>query len=53
MTLAEIGQAVGLSPSAVSDLERGRSDEPKGDAAVALHELHKSKSSDFTKLKRA
>jgi len=43
MTVAEIGDAIGLAQSSVSDIESGRSKEPRGDAAVALHELHKSK----------
>jgi transcriptional regulator with XRE-family HTH domain len=53
MTLAEIGSLVGLAPSTVSDIEQRRTAEPRGDAAVALYELHKSKSSDFTSRKRA
>lgn len=53
MTLAEIGEEIGLSPSAVSDIEQGRTAEPKGSPAVRLNDLHKSKSSDFTKRKRA
>jgi hypothetical protein len=46
MTLAEIGSQIGLAPSSVSDIETGRSLEPKGDAAVRLHELHKALVSD-------
>ena len=53
MTLSEIGDEVGLSPSAVSDIEQGRTGEPSGAPAIRLYELHKSKSSDFTKRKRA
>jgi len=53
MTLAEIGEEIGLSPSAVSDIEQGRTSEPTGTPAVRLYELHKSKSSDFSKRKRA
>lgn len=39
-TLAQIGEAVGLSPGAVSDIEQGRTAEPRGMAAVKLHDLH-------------
>jgi len=53
MTLSEIGGAIGLAASSVSDIEMGRTTEPKGEAAVKLHELHKSKSSDFTRRKSA
>jgi transcriptional regulator with XRE-family HTH domain len=41
LTLAEIGAECGLSPSGVSDIEQGRTSEPRGDAAVKLHEMHK------------
>lgn len=40
MTLAEIGNRIGLSPQSVSDIEQQRTVEPKGDAAVKLHALH-------------
>ena len=40
MTLAEIGDAVGLATSSVSDIEQGRTHSPRGDAAMRLHELH-------------
>lgn len=43
MTLAEIGAEVGLAPSTVSDIEQGRTKEPRGDSALRLHELHKSR----------
>ena len=43
MTLSEIGAEVGLTQSSLSDIKSGRSKEPRGDAAVKLHELHKSK----------
>jgi len=39
-TLAAIGEAVGLATSSVGDLAVGRNLEPKGDAALKLHELH-------------
>jgi len=42
MTLAEIGERVGLAPSSVSDIEQERTAEPRGDAAVALYSLHRS-----------
>lgn len=47
MTLAEIGAEVGLTQSSLSDIKCGRSKEPRGDAAVKLHELHKSRVADF------
>ena len=40
MTLAEIGDAVGLATSSVSDIEQGRTESPRGDAAMKLHQLH-------------
>ncbi len=40
MTLTEIGEAIGLSPGAVSDLAQGSSKSPRGDAAMKLVELH-------------
>jgi transcriptional regulator with XRE-family HTH domain len=40
LTLVELGQRVGLSPGAVSDIEQGRTREPTGDAALRIHELH-------------
>lgn len=43
LTLSEIGQLTGLSTSAVSDIANGHSESPRGDAAVLLHELHRSK----------
>lgn len=54
MTLSEIGQLVGLAPSSVSDIELKRTAEPRGDAALRLNELHKSRCGvDETKRKRA
>lgn len=44
MTLAEIGKLIGLSTSAVSDIERGRSNSPGGDAALKLHALWQGRS---------
>lgn len=41
MTLAEIGEQVGLATSSVSDIEQGRTASPRGDAAMKLHELHR------------
>lgn len=41
LTLAQIGERTGLAPSSVSDIEQGRSESPRGDAAILLHELHK------------
>jgi transcriptional regulator with XRE-family HTH domain len=43
MTLAEIGNQCGLSPSAVSDIEQGRTKSPRGDAALRLDRLHSRK----------
>lgn len=43
MTLAEIGQAVGLAASSVSDIQQERTQTPNGDAAVRIHELHKKR----------
>lgn len=43
LTLAEIGELTGLSTSSVGDIASGRSTQPRGDAAVALHELHKTR----------
>ena len=51
MTLAEIGELVGLAASSVSDIEMGRTAEPRGDAALKLYELHKSKASDLSNRK--
>lgn len=43
MTLSEIGEEIGLSTGAVSDIANGHSDSPRGEAALKLHELHKSR----------
>jgi transcriptional regulator with XRE-family HTH domain len=39
LTLAEIGQKIGLTAQSVCDLEAGRSKSPRGDAAVKLDAL--------------
>ena len=38
-SLTDIGREVGLSTSSISDLKNARSTEPRGMAAVRLHEL--------------
>lgn len=43
MTLAEIATEVGLSTSSVGDLASGRSSSPRGEAAMRLHDLHKTR----------
>ena len=43
MSLVEIGARIGLAPTSVSDIEQGRTLEPSGDAAVALHSLHRTR----------
>ena len=40
MTLAEIGEHIGLSTMAVCDLGNGHTKSPRGDAALKLHALH-------------
>lgn len=42
-SLTGIGQAIELSPQSLSDIKQGRSKEPRGMAAVRLHQLHESK----------
>lgn len=44
-SLVRIGKTVGLSPQAISDLKQGYSKEPRGMAAVRLHDLHKKETS--------
>lgn len=39
-SLTKIGEEVGLSTSAMSDLKQGESKAPRGMAAVRLHKLH-------------
>ena len=41
MTHAAIGASVGLSTSAVCDIERGRTQKPRGDAALELDALYR------------
>lgn len=43
MTYAAIGEAIGMATSSVSDIANGHTKEPGGDAALKLHELHRSK----------
>lgn len=40
LTQREIGEMVGLSTSAISDIANGRTAEPGGTAAIKLHTLH-------------
>jgi transcriptional regulator with XRE-family HTH domain len=40
MTLADIGAEVGLSTGGVGDIASGRTESPRGDAALKLHQLH-------------
>jgi transcriptional regulator with XRE-family HTH domain len=42
LTLAEIGERIGLAASSVSDIEQQRTSEPKGGAALKLVSLHES-----------
>jgi transcriptional regulator with XRE-family HTH domain len=44
MGLAEIGEKVGLSTSSVSDIARGVTKEPGGDAALKIDALYREKS---------
>jgi len=39
-SLTEIAADIGMSQSALSEVKQGRSKEPRGMAAVRLHELH-------------
>lgn len=41
MTLAVIGQHIGMGIAGVCDIEQKRTKEPTGMAAVRLHALHK------------
>lgn len=43
MSLTEIGEAIGLTTGAVSDVKQGRTSNPRGMAAVKLHQLHVDK----------
>lgn len=41
LTLAEIGEKVGLATSSVGDLANGWSESPRGEAALKLDKLHR------------
>jgi len=41
LTLAEIGEKIGMSTSGVSDIANLKNDSPRGDAALALDKLHR------------
>ncbi|NID06625.1 helix-turn-helix transcriptional regulator [Luteibacter jiangsuensis] len=41
-SLTALASAIGCSPQALSDIKQGRSQEPRGMAAVRLHHLHLS-----------
>lgn len=43
LTLAEIGDRVGLSTAAVCDIEKKRTTAPRGDAALALDALYRAR----------
>ena len=43
MKLSEIGEAIGLATSTVSDLANGRIKAPGGNAAVKLLDLHRER----------
>ena len=43
LTLAEIGEKIGLTAQSVCDLEAGRSKSPRGDAAVLLDQLFRTR----------
>ena len=43
LTLAEIGELVGLATSSVGDLATGRTESPRGEAALKLHDLHRQR----------
>ena len=45
LNLAEIGEAVGLAPTSVSDIEQGRSRSPRGEAALRIFHLHEERCS--------
>lgn len=40
LTLSAIGSEVGLATSTIGDLANGRSESPRGDAAIKLHALY-------------
>lgn len=43
LTLKAIGEAVGLTSSGVSEIKRGATKAPRGDAALKLDALHRLK----------
>lgn len=43
LTRAEIAEACGMALSTLGDIASGWTTEPRGDAAVKLHELHKER----------
>ena len=43
LTLAEIGEKIGLTAQSVCDLEAGRSKSPRGDAALLLDQLFRTR----------
>lgn len=53
MTLAEIGQEIGLATSSVGDIANEWTKEPGGDAALKLHELHRSRCKKQTRASAA
>jgi hypothetical protein len=40
MTREEIAKSCGMALSTLGDIATGRTKEPRGDAAVAMHQLH-------------
>lgn len=52
MTLAEIGEMVGLAPSSVSDIEQRRTVAPNGEAALKLDSLHRLRCGNGTTVER-
>jgi len=48
MTLAEIGNEIGLATSSVGDIANGRTESPRGDAAMRLYELHATRCKSMT-----
>lgn len=43
MTLSEIANLIGLATSSVGDLATGRTESPRGAAALKLDQLHRSR----------
>lgn len=50
MTLSEIGAEIGLSTGAVGDIAKGRTESPRGTAAMKLHQLHADRCKAATKV---